>query len=218
MFFLEFPCLLCDPVNVGNLISGSSALSKPSLYIWKFLVQVLLKPSLKHFEHNLTSMWNERSCVVVWIFFVIALLHGSQICHCEGTCITQWSYEPCHSRPPKIDGSQRRVLIKCGPLEERMANHCSILASRIPWTILHLIYVSICVNIYICKPTYREISLYRYLTQIIYSSMMNTLVVYISLLLWIVLQWTQEYILFSDSDFNSFEYVLGGRIAGSAGS
>ena len=54
--FLEFPCFLYSPVNVGNLISGPSALSKPSLYIWKFLVHALLKPSLKDFEHNLTSM------------------------------------------------------------------------------------------------------------------------------------------------------------------
>ena len=56
MFFLEFPCFLYDPVNVGNLISGSSASLKPSLYIWKFLVHVLLKPSLKNFEHNLGSV------------------------------------------------------------------------------------------------------------------------------------------------------------------
>ena len=49
--FLEFPCFLYDPTNVGNLISGSSAFSKPSLYIWKFSIQVLLKPSSKHFEH-----------------------------------------------------------------------------------------------------------------------------------------------------------------------
>ena len=55
---LEFPCFLYDPVNVDNLISGSSAFSKLSLYIWKFLIQVLLKPSLKDFEHNLTSMGN----------------------------------------------------------------------------------------------------------------------------------------------------------------
>ena len=54
--FLEFPCFLYDPVNVGNLISGSSAFSKPSLYIWKFLVHILLKPSLKDFEHNLASV------------------------------------------------------------------------------------------------------------------------------------------------------------------
>ena len=54
--FLEFLGFLFDPTNVGNLISGSSFFSKPSLYIWKFLTQVLLKPSLKDFEHKLTSM------------------------------------------------------------------------------------------------------------------------------------------------------------------
>ena len=48
--FLEFPCFLHDPVNVGNLISGSSASSKPSLHSWQFLVHILLKPSLKDFE------------------------------------------------------------------------------------------------------------------------------------------------------------------------
>ena len=55
--FLEFPCFFYDPTN-GNLISGSSAFSKPSLYIWKFSVHILLKPSLKDFKHNLASMWN----------------------------------------------------------------------------------------------------------------------------------------------------------------
>ena len=54
--FLEFPCFLHDPANVGNLISGSSASSKPSLYIWKFSVHILLKPSLKDFEHYLPNM------------------------------------------------------------------------------------------------------------------------------------------------------------------
>ena len=53
--FLEFPCFLYDTTDVGNLISGS-VFFKPSLYIWKFLVQALLKPNLKDFEHNLTSM------------------------------------------------------------------------------------------------------------------------------------------------------------------
>ena len=60
--FLEFTCFLRDPVNVGKLISGSSAFSNPSLYIWKFSVQFLLKPCLKDFEHNLASMWNEHNC------------------------------------------------------------------------------------------------------------------------------------------------------------
>ena len=54
--FLEFPCFLYDPTNVGNLISGSSAFSKPSLDVWKFLVQVILKPSMQKYKHDLTSM------------------------------------------------------------------------------------------------------------------------------------------------------------------
>ena len=72
--FLDFCCFLYDPVNVVNLISGSFAFSKPRLYIWKFSAHILLKPSLKDFEHNLTSMWNESNCTVVWTFFDIALL------------------------------------------------------------------------------------------------------------------------------------------------
>ena len=51
--FLEFPCFLYGPMDVGNLIFGSSAFSKSSLYMWKFSVHILLKPSLKDFEHNL---------------------------------------------------------------------------------------------------------------------------------------------------------------------
>ena len=54
--FLELPCFLHDPTNVGNLISGSSASSKPSLCIWKFSVHILLKSSLKDSEHNRASM------------------------------------------------------------------------------------------------------------------------------------------------------------------
>ena len=54
--FLEFSCFLYDLTNVSNLISGSFAFSKSNLYTWKFLVDVLLKPSLKDFEHNLASI------------------------------------------------------------------------------------------------------------------------------------------------------------------
>ena len=49
--FLAFSCFFYDPTGVGNLISGSSAFSKSSLNIWKFMVHVLLKPSLENFEH-----------------------------------------------------------------------------------------------------------------------------------------------------------------------
>ena len=54
--FLEFPCFFYDPTDVGNLIFGSSVFSKSSLYFWKFLIHVLLKPSLRDFEHNLASL------------------------------------------------------------------------------------------------------------------------------------------------------------------
>ena len=72
--FLKFSCFFYDPADVDNLISGSSAFSKSSLYIWKFSVHVLLKPSWEDFEHYLAGMWNECNCVVVWTFFGIALL------------------------------------------------------------------------------------------------------------------------------------------------
>ena len=54
--FLELSCFFDDPVDVGNLISGSSAFSKTRLNIWKFTVHVLLKPGLENFEHYFTSM------------------------------------------------------------------------------------------------------------------------------------------------------------------
>ena len=54
--FLGLSCFLDDPVDVDNLISGSSAFSKTSLNIWKFMVHVLLKPGLENFEHYFTIM------------------------------------------------------------------------------------------------------------------------------------------------------------------
>ena len=54
--FLELSCLFYDPVDVGNLISVSSAFSKSSYNIWKFSVHVLLKPGLENFEHYFASV------------------------------------------------------------------------------------------------------------------------------------------------------------------
>ena len=53
--FLEFPCFLYDLIDVGSLIFGSSAFSKFSLNIWKFIVHVHLKPELENFEHYFAS-------------------------------------------------------------------------------------------------------------------------------------------------------------------
>ena len=54
--FLEFSCFFYDPMDVGNLTSGSSTFSNSSLNIWNFMVHVLLKPSFKDFKYNLASM------------------------------------------------------------------------------------------------------------------------------------------------------------------
>ena len=72
--FLEFSCIFYDPTDVGYLISGSSAFSKPSLNIWKFWVHILLKLSLENFKNYVASVWDECSCAVVWTFFGIAFL------------------------------------------------------------------------------------------------------------------------------------------------
>ena len=72
--FLELSCFFDDPVDVGNLISGSSAFSKTNLSIWKFTVHILLKPGLENFEHYFTSVWDECNCAVVWALFGIAFL------------------------------------------------------------------------------------------------------------------------------------------------
>ena len=72
--FLKLSCFFDDPVDVGNLISGSSAFSKTSLNIWKFMVHILLKSGLENFKHYFTSMWDEGNCLVVWAFFCIAFL------------------------------------------------------------------------------------------------------------------------------------------------
>ena len=76
--FLEFPSFLYDPANVGNLISGSSSFSKPSLDIWKFLVCIMLKPSVqdfkKDFKHDFTSRRYKCNCLIVSTFFGTTLL------------------------------------------------------------------------------------------------------------------------------------------------
>ena len=86
--FLELSCFSYDPLDVGNLISGSSAFSKSSWNIWKFTVHVLLKPCLQNFEHYFVSMWNECKLKInLWHLTVhkvqhIALFHYHSLHHC----------------------------------------------------------------------------------------------------------------------------------------
>ena len=63
--FLELSFFFDDPADVGNLISGFSVFSKSSLHIWKFVIQVLLKPGLENFEHYFASVCDECNCAVV---------------------------------------------------------------------------------------------------------------------------------------------------------
>ena len=62
---LELSCFFHDPADVGNLVSGSSAFSKTSLNVWKFMVHVLLKPGLENFELYFTRVLNEGNRAVV---------------------------------------------------------------------------------------------------------------------------------------------------------
>ena len=78
---LELFYFFDDPVDAGNLISASSAFSKSSLNIWKFMDHLLLairgnisKPSLENFQYYLADMWDECNCAIVWTFFGIAFL------------------------------------------------------------------------------------------------------------------------------------------------
>ena len=63
--FLELACFFDDPAGVKKLISGSSAFSKFSLNIWKFMVHVQLKPGLENSEHYFASLCDECNCAVV---------------------------------------------------------------------------------------------------------------------------------------------------------
>ena len=82
-------------MDVGNLISGSSASSKFKLYIWKFSVHILLKSSLKDFEHYCGRIWNECNCTVVWTFFGIAFLWDRNENWPWKSCGHCWIFQIC---------------------------------------------------------------------------------------------------------------------------
>ena len=84
MFFWNYLAFFYYPMDVGHLISGSSAFSKSNLNIWKFSVHILLKPCLENFEHYSANIWDQCNCTVVLMFFGIAFLwdwNESQIWH-----------------------------------------------------------------------------------------------------------------------------------------
>ena len=76
VFFWSSLAFFYDPTDVGNLSSGSSAFSKSSLNLWKFLVHVWLNPILENFEHYFASIWNECNCGslnILWHYLSLGL-------------------------------------------------------------------------------------------------------------------------------------------------
>ena len=88
--FLELSCFFNDPVDVGNLISGSSTVSKSSLNMWKFMVHMLLKPGLENFEHYFASMWDESNMET----YIAAAAAAKSLQSCPTLC------DPIDSSPP----------------------------------------------------------------------------------------------------------------------
>ena len=78
-----------------HLISGSSAFSKSSLHIWKFMVHILLKPSLEDFEHYFAIMRSECNCEVVWTLFGIVLLGTEMKTYLFLSCGHYWVFQIC---------------------------------------------------------------------------------------------------------------------------
>ena len=93
--FLELSCFFDDPVDIGNLISGSSAFSKTSLNTWKFMVHILLKPGLENFEHYFTSVWEECNCMVVWAFWGLPFVGIGMKTDLFQSCGHCWVFQIC---------------------------------------------------------------------------------------------------------------------------
>ena len=82
-------------MNGGKLISGSSVFSQSSLYIWKFSVHVLLKASLRDFDHYLACMWNECNCTIDWTFFGIPFFGIGMKTELFQSCGHCWVFQIC---------------------------------------------------------------------------------------------------------------------------
>ena len=149
MFFWNSLAFFNDPADVGNLISGSSAFSKSSLNIWKFMVHILLKPGLKNFEHyfakivrwvqlcsSLNILWHCLSLGLEWKLTFSSLVATGEFSKFAGilsAALSQpassfriWNSSTGIPSPP--------LALLENPLEKEMATHHSILAWEIPWT------------------------------------------------------------------------------------
>ena len=152
--FLELSCFFDDSIDVGNLISGSSAFSKYSLYSWKLSVHVLLKPSLENLEHYSASLWNECNCTVVCSFFGVAFFGIGMKIDLFQSCVHRWVFQIFwHIECSTLTASLFRIWnssagIPSPPpaspwtkLVEMMEFHLSFLGS--PLILLHMLNISV---------------------------------------------------------------------------
>ena len=93
--FLVFFWFFYDPMDVGNLISDSSAILKSILNIRKFMAHILLKPGLDNFEHYFASVWDECNCAIGWTFLHIAFLWGWSENWPFQSCGHCWVFQIC---------------------------------------------------------------------------------------------------------------------------
>ena len=108
--FLELSCFISDPVDVDNLVSGSSVFSKTSLNIRKFTVHVLLKPALENFEHYFTRVWDECSCAVVWAFLALSFFGIGMKTDLFQSCGHCWVFQICwHIECSALTASSFRI-------------------------------------------------------------------------------------------------------------
>ena len=134
--FLEFPCFFYDPED-------PLAVCKSSLNIWQFLVLVLLKPSLKDFEHNLASMWNVCSCMVIWTFFGIVLLGLGMETDLFQSCGHCWVFEICwHIECSILTASSFRIWNSSAGISSPPVALFTVILLRTTWlhTIIMLLY------------------------------------------------------------------------------
>ena len=134
--FLEFPCFFYDPED-------PLAVCKSSLNIWQFLVLVLLKPSLKDFEHNLASMWNVCRCMVIWTFFGIVLLGIGMETDLFQSCGHCWVFEICwHIECSILTASSFRIWNSSAGISSPPVALFTVILLRTTWlhTIIMLLY------------------------------------------------------------------------------
>ena len=112
--FLQCPWFFYDPADVGNLIFGASAFSKFSLCTWNYSVHVLLKPSLKNFEHYLASMCNECSLCGSWnnLWHCLSLGLQKKLTFCIPSPKTHcWVFQICwHDEYSTLTALSFRIL------------------------------------------------------------------------------------------------------------